>query len=102
QSRGGIARTCPCGVAHEHVNLARLQGGEAIRGGELSEFNLVRIVEDGRRYRPAIVDIKAGPAALRIRHAKAGEFAVSAAVENAARLNGGERLGGGRGRNNTR
>ena len=93
QAERGVARRGPGGVAGQHVDLARLQRGEAVLRGQRHELDLGRIVEDRRRQRLAEIDVEAGPAALRVRQAEAGERAVRAAVERAPLLDRVERLG---------
>ena len=77
----------------QHVDLARLQRGEAVLGGQRDELDLGRIAEDRRGDGAAIVDVEAGPVALGVRQAEAGKVAVGAAIEHAAGLDGVEGLG---------
>jgi len=100
EAERGVARAGPGGVAREHVDLARLQGGEAVLGGERHELDLLRIVENRRGDGAAEVDVETGPVALGVGQAEAGKPGVAAAVERAARLDRGERLrlGGRRGK----
>src|SRR4029077_14976763 len=95
----GVARQCPGGVARQHVDLARLQRGEAILGRQRHELDLGRIVEDGRRDRPADVDVEAGPVTLVVRGREARQALADAAGQHAAvldRLEGLRRGGLGR------
>ena len=86
QPERGVARHRPGGVAGEHVDLARLQRGEAVLRGQRRELDLGRVVEDRRRDRPAEIDVEAGPAPLRVRQPEAGEHTVRSAVEHAPLL----------------
>ena len=81
QPERGVARRGPGGVAGQHIDLARLQRGEAVLRGQRHELDLGRVVEDRRRQRLAEIDIEPGPAPLRVRQAEAGERAVRSAVE---------------------
>ena len=70
----------------KHVDLAGLQRGEAVGRGQGHEFHFGRIVENGGGDGAAEIDIEAGPIALRIGQAEAGERAIGAADELAAVL----------------
>jgi hypothetical protein len=74
-----VARHGRGGIAGEHVDFARLQGGEAVLGGQWREPHLVRIIEDGGRDGAAELHVEARPVALRVRHAEAGEGRIGAA-----------------------
>ena len=56
-------------------------------------FDLVRVVEDRRRERPALVDVEALVDALVVRQREAGEARIGAADQRAARLDLVERAG---------
>jgi len=75
----GVARHGPCGIARQHVDLARLQRGETVCGGQRHELDLGWVVKDRGGDGAAEIDVEAGPVALRIGHAKAGQLAVGAA-----------------------
>ncbi len=60
----GVARHRPGGVAREHVDLARLQRGEALLGVERGVLHLGGVAEDRRGDRLAVVDVEAGPVAV--------------------------------------
>ena len=78
-------------VAGQDVHLARLERGEAVLGGERNEANLGRVVEDGGRDGAAEIDVEAGPVALRVGQAEAGEAGVRAAGQEALLLHAVER-----------
>src|SRR3954452_1786447 len=82
----GVARHRPGRVAHQNVDLAGLQGGEAVLPRERDEANLRRIVENRRCVSPAVIHVEPGPVALRIRDAEAGQRRVRAADEKALLL----------------
>ena len=90
----GIARQGPGGVARQNVDLARLQRGKAVLGGQRYELDLGRIVEDRGRYGAAEIDVEPGPVALGIRQAEAGKGSVGAADQFAATLDRGQCLRG--------
>ena len=90
---GGFARQRPGGVAHQHVDFARRQDGRAVLGVDRQELDLVGIVEDGGRDRPAFVDVEPLPDALIVGQPKAGETYIGAAIERSARLDLIERAG---------
>src|SRR3954468_1633271 len=90
-----VARRGPGGVARQHVDLTRLQRGEAVLGGQRHDLHFIGVVEDRPRQGLAEIDVEAGPAAWRVRQAEAGERAVRSAVQHAALLDGVERLGRG-------
>ena len=79
----------------QHVDFARLQGGEAVLGRQRHELDLVGVVEDGGGDGAADVDVEAGPFALRVGQAEAGQRAVGAAIEDAAVLHRLQGLRGG-------
>ena len=90
----GVARRGPGRIAGEHVDLARLQRGEAIRRGERNELDLGRIIEDRRRDGAAELDVEAGPVAFVVRIGEAGQALADSAIERAAILHRLERLRG--------
>src|SRR4029077_17107461 len=90
----GIARERPGGIARQHIDLARLQGGKAVLGGQRHELDLGRVIEDRRRYGPAEADAEARPIALRVGQAEASKRSIGAANELAAVLDRGQRLRG--------
>ena len=92
----GVARQRPRRIARQHVDFARLQRGEPILGRQRHEFDLAGIVEDRGGDGAAEIDVEAGPVALRIGQAEAGQRAVGAADEFAAILDRAEglRMGG--------
>ena len=51
----------PGGVAQQQVDPARLQRGEAGRGDQRHELDLVRITQDRRRHRAAEVHVESTP-----------------------------------------
>ena len=57
-------------VARQHVDLARLQRGEALLRGERHELDLVGVAEDRRGDGAAEVDVEARPLALAVGAAK--------------------------------
>jgi hypothetical protein len=69
---GAVAGGCPRGVADEHVDLARLERGEAVLGGDVDELDLRGIAQHGRGDDPAEVGVKADVLAGRIQHCKPG------------------------------
>ena len=85
---------CPGRVAGQHVDFARLQRGETVLRRQRHELDLVGVVEDRGRDRAAEIDVEAGPLALRVRQAEAGQRAVGTAIEHAAILDRLERLSG--------
>ena len=95
QAERGVARRGPGGVAHQHVDLARLQRGEAVLGRQRHEFDFAGVVEDGRGDGAADIDVEPGPFALRVGQAEAGERAVGAAIQDAAVFHRLQRLRGG-------
>ena len=95
EAERGVARTRPRRVAHQNVDFAGLQRGEAVFGRQRYEFDLVGIVEDRGGDGTADVDVEAGPFALRVRQTKTGERAVGAAVQDAAIFDGFQGLSGG-------
>ena len=96
EAERGVAADRPGRVARQHVDLARLQRGEAVLGGERRELDLGRVAEDRRRDGAAIVDVEARPFALVVRRGEAGEAGVDAALDEALRLDVVERRGRGR------
>ena len=86
ESELGVAQERPARVAHENVDIAGLQRGEAVLGGQGDELHLVRVVEDRSRDGTAKIDIEAGPVALGVRQAEAGQLPVGAAIERAPLL----------------
>src|SRR5262249_40115649 len=72
------------GIAVEHVDLARLQGGKAILRGQRYVAHLVGITEDACSQGPAIIDVEPLEIALRIRCREAGESGAHAAYQRAA------------------
>jgi hypothetical protein len=51
----------------QDIEFAALQRRQALLGGGVSEFNLVRITEDGDGQRAAIIDEETLPAAVAVR-----------------------------------
>jgi hypothetical protein len=94
QAERRVARHRPGGVADEHVHFAGLERREAVLGGQRHELHLGRVVEDGRGDCAADIDVEAGPHALVIGYAEAGEPGVGAALKEALLLHGVERAGG--------
>ena len=92
----GVARQRPGRIARQHVDLAGLQGGEAILRGQRHELDLGRIVEDRRGDGAAKINVETGPIALRIGQAEARQRPVGAADQLTAILDATERLGPGR------
>ena len=88
EAERGVARQRPGRVADQHVDLARLHGGEALLGGERRVLHLVRVAEDRRGDGAADVDREAFPFALAVRHHVAGRPGAGAADQRAARLDG--------------
>src|SRR4029453_14611447 len=94
-----IARQRPGGVAGEHVDLTRLQRGEAVLCRKRHELDLARVVEDGGRNRPADIDVDPGPVTLVVRGRESRQALAYAARELASvldRLEGLRRGGLGR------
>ena len=81
-----IARQGPDRIAREQVDLARLQGDEALLGRDRLERNLGSIAENGTRHRPAKIGVEAAPSAVAVRRAEARKAGVDAAIHDAARL----------------
>ena len=88
----GVARQGPGGVAHQHIDLSRLQGRKAVLRRQRHEFDLLGIVENGGRHGAAEIDVEAGPVALRVGQAETCQRTVAAADQFAAFLDGRERF----------
>ena len=73
---------CPRGVAHEDVDLAGLQRGEAVGGGEVDELDLGRVAEHGGGDDPAEVDIEADVLTRRVDGAEPRDGVVAAAADD--------------------
>ena len=73
-------------VAIEHVDLARLQRGEAVLRGERDIAHLAGIAEHAGSERLAVVDVEALEVALRVRRGKPGKAGRDAAHQRAALL----------------
>ena len=94
EAERGVARQRDGRVVGQDVDLARLQRGEALLGGERHVFHLLGIAEDGGRNRPADVDVEADPLALAVGQHEAGRAGADAANQRAARLDRVEVLAG--------
>jgi hypothetical protein len=66
QAEPGIALERDGGVAHQHVDLARLQSKKALLGGERHVLGLGRIAQHGGGDGVAEVDVEARPFALAV------------------------------------
>ena len=84
----GVAGQRPGGVARQQVDLARLQGREALLGVERHELHLVAVAEQGGSNGAADVDVEADPLAGRVGDREAAEAGVDAADQLAARFDG--------------
>ena len=83
------------GVAEQHIDLARLQGGEAVLRGERHEAQLGCIAEHGGGDGAAVIGIQAAIFAAAIGGGEAGEALADAADELAAGAHGFQRGGPG-------
>ena len=82
-----VPRRKVCGrVAVEHVDLARLQRGEAVLRGQRDIAHLAGIAEHAGGERLAIVDVEALEVALRVRRGETGKAGRDAAHQRAALL----------------
>src|SRR5690606_14851061 len=91
------------GVARENVDLAGLQGREALLRIERHEVDLLRIAQHGRGNGAAGIDVQARPVALCVGGRETGHAVGHAALDGAALLDRVERLAGkGRGRGGQR
>jgi hypothetical protein len=88
------------GVAGDDVDLARLQGNEALLRRGRRELHLFGVAEHGNRDRLAEIDVEAGPLALAVGEGEAREAGVDRALDVALGLHGIEGLAG-PGRNRT-
>ncbi len=86
-----VAAHGPGRVARKDVDLSRLQRREPLLGVEGHEADLARVLEHGGGDGAAEVGVDAGPLALVVGSAEAGETRVDAAREHAARAHGLER-----------
>ena len=86
QAERGIARQRPGGVARQHVDLARLQRGEALLRVQRHELDLGAVTQHGGGNGAADVDVQTGPVALAVGCRETGQTRVDAANQLAARL----------------
>ncbi len=94
EAERGIAGQRVGGVAHHHVDFARLHGGEALLRGQRHVPDLVGVAEQRRRHGTADIDRQAAPLALAVGQHEARRADADAAIERAARLDGVEILAG--------
>ncbi len=86
----GVTALGPGAVAHEHVDIAGLDGGEALGGGQRDELDGIGIAEHGGGDGTAVVGVDAGDRAVGLRERERHGGAGDAAVEGAPSLDGGE------------
>src|SRR5690606_14204215 len=94
EPKGRIARGRPGGVVRQDVDLAGLEGREAVLGVGRAELDLSRIAEYRRRERAAEVGVDATPAPLAVGSREALQADVDRTAQAAARLDGVERRAG--------
>ena len=94
EAERGVARQRPGRGAGEQVDLARLQGGEALLRRGRHVLDLVGVAEDGGGDGAAGVDVEPRPLALAVGEREARNAGGDAADEIAARLDGIEILAG--------
>ena len=98
-AKPGIALERDGRVAHQHVDLARLQGEEALLRGERHELGLGRIAQHGGGDRSAHIDVETLPLALAVGQREAAQADIDATDHLAAlfhHLQSRRRLGRGR------
>ena len=81
-------------VAHERVDLAGLEGGEPVVGGDVDHLDRGRVAEHGGRDHPAEVGVEADVLAARIERGEPRKVVARPAVERARGLDGVERRSG--------
>ena len=81
------------GIAIEHVDLARLQSGEAVLRRERDVAHLAGVTEHAGRQGAAIIDVQPLVIALGVRRGEAGKAGADAAHQRAALLDRIERCG---------
>src|SRR4029077_7146760 len=86
QAERGAAQKSLRGIAIEHVDLARLQGGETVLRRQRDVPHLGGVAEHTQRQCAAIVDVEPSVIALRVRRGEAGKTCADAAYEHAALL----------------
>ena len=75
-----------CRVARQQIDLARLQGGEALLRRGRHELHLVGIAEDRDGDGSADIDVEPGPLALAVGAGEAGDAGGDATNETSALL----------------
>jgi hypothetical protein len=94
QTERGVARQRPGGVAREHVDLARLQCGEALLGRQRHVARLVGVTQHGSGHRSAHVHIQPAVAPLAVCSRKTRQACADTAHQLAAFLDGFKVLAG--------
>jgi len=86
QAQGAVAVQGVGGVAGQHVDFARLQGGEALLCGQGHVFDFGRIAQHGSSHGTAMVHIQTRPVAAGVSSRETGQTGVDTADDLAALL----------------